>query len=128
MEIMRRNAMVKTERWARLRHGLTTGIGENNAMVTGSKEHIALSKRTAEEGMVLLENNGILPLKKGTTVSLFGIGSLDYVKGGGGSGMVYSAYYRNLYEGVMENSDNFKVYEPVTKYYYDLLFHMVGIF
>ena len=33
--------------------------------------------------MVLLENNVFLPLKKNTTVALFGVGSLDYVKGGG---------------------------------------------
>ena len=119
MEIMRKNAMVKTDRWTRFRYCLTSGLGENGVTVTGSKEHIALSRRVAEEGMVLLENNGILPLKKGTTVSLFGIGSLDYVKGGGGSGMVYSAYYRNLYEGFMTKADSIKVYEPVTKYYYD---------
>jgi len=119
MEIMRKNAMVKADRWTRLKYCLTSGLGENGAQVTGSKEHIALSRRAAQEGMVLLENNGILPLKKVTTVSLFGIGSLDYVKGGGGSGMVYSAYYRNLYEGFMLKNDDFKVYEPVTKFYYD---------
>ena len=107
------------EKWARYKYNLTTAIGENGKRVTGSKEHIALSRRAAGEGMVLLENNGILPLKEGSKIALFGIGSLDYVKGGGGSGQVYCAYTRNIYEGFKEKEPRFSVYEPLTKYYYD---------
>lgn len=60
---------------------------KKNSWVTASKEHTLLSKETAKEGMVLLKNeNHILPLTKGTRVALFGKGSFDYVKGGGGSG------------------------------------------
>ena len=37
--------------------------------------------------MVLLKNNeGLLPFAKGTKLALFGKGTFDYVKGGGGSG------------------------------------------
>ena len=119
MNITRSNTIPKPEKWARYKYCLTNAIGEGGKHLAGCDEHIALSRKVADEGMVLLENNGILPLKEGTTVSLFGIGSIDYVKGGGGSGMVYSAYVRNLYEGFIEKSPKIKVYEPVTKFYYD---------
>ena len=39
-----------------------------------------------EEGITLLENNGILPLAKGTELSLFSHSSVDLVSGGSGSG------------------------------------------
>ncbi len=119
MNIMREGNKPIPEKWARYNYNLTTNIGKNGKRVTACKEHIALSKQIAEEGMVLLENNGLLPLKENTTVSLFGIGSLDYVKGGGGSGMVYSEYVRNVYEGFKLKEPNVMVYEPVTKFYYD---------
>lgn len=119
MNITRESNINKAERWARYKYNLTTNLGENGERLTSSKEHIDLSRRTATEGMVLLENNGTLPLREGTTVALFGIGSLDYVPGGGGSGRVYSEYVRNIYEGFMCKKPRFSVYEPVTKYYYD---------
>ena len=50
--------------------------------------------------MVLLKNNeSLLPFQAGTKLALFGKGSFDYVKGGGGSGDVTVAYTTNLYEG-----------------------------
>ena len=66
---------------------------------TGSQAHIDLSHRAATEGMVLLKNNGVLPLAKGTKVALFGQASVNYVKGGTGSGDVYCRYIRNVYDG-----------------------------
>lgn len=119
MNIMRKSNKIQAEKWARYKYNLTTNIGENGKRLTGCKEHIELSRRVAGEGMVLLENNGLLPLKENTAVALFGIGSIDYVKGGGGSGMVYCEYVRNIYEGFMCKSPKISVYEPVTKYYYD---------
>ena len=75
------------EKWVRSRFQPGIGLGENGTRVTASKEHIALSKRAAKEGMVLLKNEqGVLPLERGTRVALFGKGTFDYVKGGGGSG------------------------------------------
>ncbi|MBQ7769181.1 MAG: glycoside hydrolase family 3 C-terminal domain-containing protein [Oscillospiraceae bacterium] len=109
----------KPERWARYKYNLTTNIGENGKRLTGCEEHIALSKAVAEEGMVLLENNGLLPLKEGTKVALFGVGSLDFVKGGGGSGRVFPAYTRNVYEGFAAKAPRFSIYEPLSQYYYD---------
>lgn len=85
--------------------------------VTASKAHIELSKKAAEEGMVLLKNeNQLLPLKKGSKVALFGKGSFDYVKGGGGSGDVTTPYVRNLYEGIKELKA-FEIFEPLADFY-----------
>ncbi|MBQ8164222.1 MAG: glycoside hydrolase family 3 protein [Clostridia bacterium] len=119
MNIIRASNKVVPEKWARYKYNLTSNIGKGGTRITGCEEHIALSREVAQEGMVLLENNGLLPLKEGVTVSLFGIGSIDYVKGGGGSGMVYSEYVRNIYEGFICKAPRVSVYEPVTKYYYD---------
>ncbi len=119
MNLMRPRYQVKPKKWARYQYNLTTPLGENGQRLSGCPAHIALSRRVAGEGMVLLENNGLLPLKKGTAVSLFGIGSLDYVKGGGGSGQVYCEYIRNIYEGFLCQAPDYSVYEQVSKYYYD---------
>lgn len=119
MKLMRPSTEVKPQRWARYAYNLTTPMGKNNQRLTGCAEHIALSRKVATEGMVLLENNGVLPLKNGATVSLFGIGTLDYVKGGGGSGKVYSEYVRDIYDGFLCKAPRINIYEPVTQYYLD---------
>ncbi len=90
---------------------------EEGKYVTASKEHIALSKEAAGEGMVLLKNDkGLLPLAKGAKAALFGKGSFDYVKGGGGSGDVTTAYVRNLYDG-LKLQDTVSLYEPLSDFY-----------
>ena len=119
MNILRQNRKPIPEKWARYNYNLTTPMGKDGIRITGCDEHVALSREVATEGMVLLENNGILPLKENTTVSLFGIGSIDYVQGGGGSGAVFPEYVRNIYEGFMHKSPKISVFETVTKYYYD---------
>lgn len=98
------------EKWQRIKYQPNLPLYPGKERVTGSKEHIELSRRAAGEGMVLLKNeNSVLPLKKGTKVALFGKGSVDYVRGGGGSGMVYSAYERNLWEGMKVKQQDGKV-------------------
>ena len=90
---------------------------EAGRYVTASKEHIALSLEAATEGMVLLKNeNNILPLKNGSRITLFGRGSFDYVKGGGGSGDVTVSYIHNLYDGFKTLEDKVQVYEPVADF------------
>ncbi len=66
-------------------------------------KNIEVARRVAQEGMVLLENNGVLPLKKGTPIAVFGIGQIDYVKVGTGSGAVHSEYSINLITGLRNN-------------------------
>lgn len=52
------------EKWTRVMYQPNLPLEEGH-YVTASKEHIALSKEAAEEGMVLLKNEGgLLPLKK----------------------------------------------------------------
>ncbi len=106
------------EKWTRAWYTPTLPMGKNGVRLTGSKEHITLSKDAAKEGMVLLKNEGgILPLKKGTKVALFGKATFDYVKGGGGSGDVTVAYIRNLYEGLKLQGDRVDIFEPLCDYY-----------
>ena len=125
MDFIRPFEKIRTEKWSRYKYNLTNGIGENGERVTGSRQHVELSHKVAAEGMVLLENNGLLPLKKGTTVALFGVGSVDYIKCGNGSGMVHSEYVRNLYGGFKSKEPRISVYEPVTKFYFDYAYSLL---
>lgn len=91
---------------------------EEKRRVTECKEHIRLSKEAAKEGMVLLKNEKkLLPLAEGTRLALFGKGSFDYVKGGGGSGDVAVSYVHNLYDGFKMQGNAVMLYEPLAKFY-----------
>lgn len=68
------------------------------------KENYALSREAATEGIVLLENDGALPLAKSDSVTLFGIGSKRLIKGGSGSGLIYTKYFASLIDG-MSNAE-----------------------
>lgn len=107
-------------RWQRSFYQPVLPMGEDGRRVTGSKEHIELSRTAAGEGMVLLKNEQeTLPLKKGTKVAMFGKALIDYVKGGGGSGDVTVAYIRNLYEGmkIKESEGKIEVFDKLAAYY-----------
>lgn len=105
------------KRWARMMYQPNLPLRDGN-YVTGSKEHRALAKEAAKEGMVLLKNEGnILPLQAGAKVALFGKGTFDYVKGGGGSGDVPVKDCKNLYDGMKKLSAQVSIYEPVCDYY-----------
>lgn len=105
------------QKWTRVKFQPNLPL-EPGRYVTACKEHIALSKEAAEEGMVLLKNErGLLPLRAGSKIALFGKGTFDYVKGGGGSGDVGCAYVRNLYEGFKALGDAVSIYEPLSDYY-----------
>lgn len=104
------------EKWARAMFQPNLPL-EEGKYVTACKEHIALSLKAAEEGMVLLKNEKkLLPLAKGTKAALFGKGSFDYVKGGGGSGDVNTLYVRNLYDGIRKVG-MIDLYEPLSDFY-----------
>ncbi len=105
------------KKWTRVMYQPNLPL-KDGKYVTASKEHVALSQKAAEEGMVLLKNeNELLPLKTGSKVALFGKGSFDYVKGGGGSGDVTTVYVRNLYEG-LKIQDTLSIYEPLSDFYH----------
>ena len=104
------------ERWGRFNYQPGIPLGLNGTRITASPAHIELSKNAAKEGMILLKNeDGLLPLAKGTKLALFGHGTIDYVKGGGGSGDVTVSYVRSLYDGMKELG--VPVYEELCDYY-----------
>ena len=77
--------------------------------------HAKLVREAAPEGMVLLENNGVLPLKNVKKVALYGTGSYDFIAGGTGSGNVNKPYIRNVAEGLTDNG--FEVNKDIQKWY-----------
>ncbi len=98
------------EKWTRLFYQPCLPLGEDGRRMTGSREHIALSRKAAGEGMVLVKNEKqALPLRKGEKIAVFGKGCADYVKGGGGSGDVTVAYVRNLLDGLRQKEQEGKV-------------------
>lgn len=111
---------MKLSKWARHLYQPVLPLGKDGRKVTGCPDHIALSRRAAAEGMVLLKNEkNVLPVKRGTRVALFGKAGADYVKGGGGSGDVTVAYIRSLIEGMRIKEQEGKVclYEPLNEFY-----------
>lgn len=110
--------MYATEKWSRIKYQPCLPLGDNNSRITGCKRHIELSRKAAGEGAVLLKNEGnVLPLKKGTKLAIFGKAQIDYVKGGGGSGIVYSEYVRNIYEGL--KLKDVEIFDSLSLYYKD---------
>ena len=74
------------------------------------KAHAAITRQSANEGIVLLKNNGTLPwntvnskpstVNKIKTVALFGQNSYDFLSGGTGSGCVHPPYVVDMLQGL----------------------------
>ena len=57
--------------------------GSKSQEVTAREtEHRAIARRVAAEGVVLLENKGVLPLREYTGVALYGAGARHTITGG----------------------------------------------
>lgn len=81
-----------------LSQSATDRDGEKKTVTPGMPE---LLRRAAADGAVLLENNGILPLKKDTRVALFGItGYESHYVGYGSGGDVNRPYAVSFADGI----------------------------
>lgn len=110
------------DKYARFRYQPCIPLGEDGRCITASPKHIALSREAATEGMVLLKNeNNALPLKRDEKIALFGKATIEYIKGGGGSGDVNCPYIRNIADGfkMKENEGKVSVYAPLVDFYKD---------
>lgn len=79
------------------------------------KAHAAVARSAAAESMVLLRNEGALPLSGSEKVAMYGVSSIDFVAGGTGSGNVNKAYVVNMKQG-LENA-GFKLDKDLMDYY-----------
>ena len=107
-------------KWQRFRYYPLLPLGKDGSIITGCQAHIDLSREAAAEGMVLLKNEDkLLPLGKNCKVALFGKASVDYVKGGGGSGDVTVKYVRNLCEAmeIKQSEGKTQVFAPLHEFY-----------
>ena len=117
-------------KWQRIQYMPLVPMGKDGRRITAGEDHLALARHAAAEGMVLLKNEGhLLPFQSGTRLAVFGKAQADYVKGGGGSGDVTTAYSRSLLEGLRIKEQEGKVslvpalsayYEEYTKSQYAL--------
>lgn len=108
------------EKYARFNYQPCLPLSPDGKRVTGSYDHAALSREAAGEGTVLLKNeNGALPLKNGRKIALFGKATIEYIKGGGGSGDVSCEYVRNIYDGfaLKEREGKVEIFMPAIKFY-----------
>ncbi len=81
------------------------------------KENSNLSYEAALEGMVLLKNEGVLPLKS-DTIALFGAGAASTIKGGTGSGEVNERHAVSIWEGLKHHGFTITT-EPYLQAYLD---------
>ena len=79
------------------------------------KAHAAVARQAAGEAMVLLRNEGVLPLKGSEKVALYGISALDFVAGGTGSGDVNKAYVVNMKDAM--TAAGFKLDQGLVDFY-----------
>lgn len=73
----------------------------NQVVSEREQKNRAITREAATEGIVLLKNEGVLPLKKDCKVGLFGSGAVATIKGGTGSGDVNERACVNIYQGFM---------------------------
>ena len=79
------------------------------------KAHAQVVREVGADGIVLLRNNGILPLT-GKRIALFGCTSYDWISGGSGFGGTSIGHYTvSLIEGM--RSAGYEVYKPLIATY-----------
>ena len=71
------------------------------------KAHAEVARKAAEESIILLKNEGTLPLNGNEKVALYGVTSVDFVGIGTGSGEVNTTHIVNMQEAMREPSFSF---------------------
>ncbi len=77
---------------------ITAGTSPQPTRMEQRNRHLA--RRAAEEGIVLLKNDGVLPLKD-RRIALYGSGARKTIKGGIGSGAVHERHSVTIEEGLL---------------------------
>ena len=81
------------------------------------------ARTIAAEGMVLLKNDGVLPLDAHSSIALYGYGAKYTIKGGTGSGDVAARHVVSVYEGL--KNAGFTVTNEEYLYRYDIKYQTV---
>ena len=79
------------------------------------KAHSELARKVAGESIVMLKNDGALPLKAGAKLAVYGVGSEDFVAVGIGSGHVVAKRVANMRESLTDAG--FKLNQELAGYY-----------
>lgn len=74
---------------------------ETDDILPYEEEHRKLAYRAASESIVLLKNDGALPVKT-DAIALYGAGAAMTIKGGSGSGEVNERYSISIWEGMLD--------------------------
>ena len=108
------------QRWTRANYQPVRPLGENGRVMTESREHRDISRRAARAGMVLLKNEEkLLPFAEGTKIALFGKATIDYVKGGGGSGDTTVREIMNIADGFEKLVGAVSIFPDTVAFYRD---------
>jgi len=101
------------EKWSRMKYMPCAPLGEDGKKVSCCKEHTDFTRRAAADGMVLLKNDGVLPLKKGAKVAVFGKAQVDHVTG---VHIKFStAYVCDILDGLC--AEGFELFEECVDFY-----------
>lgn len=78
------------------------GIATTTEESPREKQHRAIARKAAAEGIVLLKNDGVLPLAAGSRVALYGGGARHTIIGGTGSGSVNVRGFTSIEQGLLD--------------------------
>jgi len=79
---------------------------------------LALNVRVAEEAIILMKNDGVLPFKDVEMISVLGKNSIDLAYGGGGSGSGNTSTAKSLFDSL--EAAGFNVNQKLRNFYQDM--------
>lgn len=95
---------------------ITLAMGSGTVSDETTDEAIEVANQIAEEGAVLLENDGILPISDSSNINLFGWSSVNPTYGGTGSGGLNELYEKTTLIDGIEHA-GFKVNQDLVDFY-----------